>query len=340
MESEPTLCFDGDKAGVRAAHRSIDVALPKLTATRTLKFAFLPTGMDPDDLVRKRGREAMEEVLRASRPLVDVLWERETSTGLFDTPERRAALEARVRGLTRAIADQSLQRWYDEDLRRRLRELTRPPAPAFEGDGRYRPGRGQGRGAFGKGARQPIQASDSLRQSALAKGRLSAWGQRDALLVAVPIIHPSLMDAHGEAFARMEIDDPDLGALRDAALAAFAFDEAREQGGIADAMRRRGLSDPFARLITYCDRQNLFFLSPKAAPEDAAVTWLQMATLHHKARTLHRELKLAESAFADEPTEDNDARLRAIRRELLATEGTEALIDGYGVMSGRAPRTG
>ena len=86
MADEPVLCFDGDKAGQRAANRAVDTALPALAPGRSLRFAFLPDGQDPDDLVRAGGRAAMEEVLAAARPLVDVLWMRESAAQPLDTP--------------------------------------------------------------------------------------------------------------------------------------------------------------------------------------------------------------------------------------------------------------
>lgn len=77
----------------------------------------------------------------------------------------------------------------------------------------------------------------------------------------------------------------------------------------------------------------------KAAPTDAETSWLQMAALHRRARALHRELKMAETALGLDPNEENHNRLRALRLELSAAEGTEALIEGYGVLSGKAQRT-
>ena len=44
----PVLCFDGDAAGARAAARAMELALPMLTPNRSLKFATLPDGDDPD----------------------------------------------------------------------------------------------------------------------------------------------------------------------------------------------------------------------------------------------------------------------------------------------------
>ena len=96
MAAEPMLCFDGDQAGLKAAWRAADLALPAVQAGRTARFALLPEGKDPDDLVRPKGRgRVLEPCLPEARPLADLLWMRETSGGVFDTPERRAELKRR-----------------------------------------------------------------------------------------------------------------------------------------------------------------------------------------------------------------------------------------------------
>src|SRR6266702_4060732 len=100
MADEPTLCFDGDAAGRRAAYRAIDLALPLIKPGKSLKFASLPEGHDPDDLVRAGGREAINEIISAARPLAHALWMRETEAGSLETPERRAAFEARLAEVT------------------------------------------------------------------------------------------------------------------------------------------------------------------------------------------------------------------------------------------------
>ena len=96
MADEPVICLDGDKAGRKAASRAIDIALPQLEPGKSLSFALLPDGQDPDDLARSGGKVAIAEVLAAARPLVDMLWTREVEAGPLDTPERRAAFERRL----------------------------------------------------------------------------------------------------------------------------------------------------------------------------------------------------------------------------------------------------
>src|ERR1700677_4803284 len=123
MADEPVLCFDGDDAGRRAAYRAIDLALPLLKPGKSLKLATLPDGQDPDDLARSGGRDAIEDVLGAARPLAHVLWTRESEAGPFDTPERRAAFEARVAEVTAAIGDEAVRRYYRQDFSARLRQM-------------------------------------------------------------------------------------------------------------------------------------------------------------------------------------------------------------------------
>ena len=107
MASEPILCFDGDGAGRRAAFRAIEMALPLIGDGKSLRFALLPEGQDPDDLIRLSGQEAIAEHIKAARPFSDMLFIRETDGERFDTPEQRAGLERR---LGEAVAKSSTNR--------------------------------------------------------------------------------------------------------------------------------------------------------------------------------------------------------------------------------------
>src|SRR6266704_2910338 len=123
MADEPILCFDGDGAGRRAAYRAVDIALPLVRPGKSLNFATLPDDQDPDDLWRSGGREAIDAVVSAARPLADMLWMRETEAASFTTPERRAALEARIGEITATIGDETVRKYYRRDFGERLRRL-------------------------------------------------------------------------------------------------------------------------------------------------------------------------------------------------------------------------
>src|ERR1700751_171935 len=163
MADEPILCFDGDKAGQKAAWRAADLALPHLKPGKSLRFALLPEGQDPDDLARSGGRAAIQEVCSAARGFDDGIWSREIEGGSYATPERRAALEARIGELSNGIRDEMVRRYYRQDLSDRInlafaaetvrsfggrggRESGRSFAPRTAGGSRFngRAGRGQG----------------------------------------------------------------------------------------------------------------------------------------------------------------------------------------------------
>src|SRR5712664_896561 len=255
MADEPILCFDGDKAGQKAAWRAADLALPHLLPGKSLRFALLPEGQDPDDLARSGGRGAIEEVIGAARGLADVIWSREIEGGTFATPERRAALEARIRELSNGIGDEAVRRYYRQDFSERLQRTFAPEvARGFYARGNnYRGGAGNNfggesgrrfapRGVFTPGAagrfeprggrglpgsqtinRGPYQAaSPQLASSPIMRGQRSAISRREALILQSLINHPWLLHDHLEEVAALELAHPEAQKLRAGIIAAFA----------------------------------------------------------------------------------------------------------------------
>ncbi len=136
--AEPILCFDGDSAGKKAAYRAIDTMLPHLKPGYSAGFAFLPDGLDPDDLVRQQGADAMKDILARAAPLAQVLWEREFASGDWSTPERKAKLQQQVMSLVATIADPAVRGLYASAMRDRLAEAwgtNRRSEPLQRGDG-------------------------------------------------------------------------------------------------------------------------------------------------------------------------------------------------------------
>lgn len=352
MADEPILCFDGDSAGQRAAFRAVDIALPRLRPGKSLRFALLPEGQDPDDLVRSGGRGAIEEVLGGARPLSDMLWARETESAALDTPERRAALESRVQEAVRGISDDQVRKHYAQDFTQRLRTLFAPkgePArgerPRWNGsrEGGFRErGRAPG-GGWQRGGRFPArdaqpQPSARLSTSPIVRGHRSALPPREALILMAVINHPWLLDSHAEEFADLEFLNPDADQLRRAILDTAAGHAAPDAAGLRDAIAARGLSAVLKRVELAITHPSDWPAKADAAPLDVAPWWHHVITLHRKKRTLNRELKDAERALGEEPTDANLARLRDVQGQLSALDGSEAQIDGFGSLSGRPAR--
>lgn len=141
---EPVMALDGDEAGLRAARKAADLALERLTPGRSLQFALLPGGQDPDDLIKSGGAAAMQAALDAALPLIELIWAREVEAGPLDTPERRAALDARIEALIERIADPSVRRHYHYALKDRRFQLFRSSG-GRDGAARRNGGRQTGR---------------------------------------------------------------------------------------------------------------------------------------------------------------------------------------------------
>jgi len=331
MSGEPVLCFDGDQAGLKAAWRGADLALPLIAPGRTLRFALLPEGQDPDDLVRGGDSDAFRAVLAQARPLADLLWMRETAGGVFDTPERRAELEKRLRELCARIRDESVRYHYQQDMRERVQAffgLRRQPA------GQVREGRPGGRPG-GPLAAGRLAVSESLARSALVRSAVRAMPLREAALVVLLVNHPHLAEENFDAVERLDLSHPDLRRLQSAVIDAFAHGKAVERDGLVAALTERGLSEPWQRAVGLVRKARLWPALEDAAFDDARDAFLQALHLHRSAGFLNKELKAAELALANDPTDENYRHLVAIQAQLRDAQATEALIDGFGVQSGR-----
>ncbi len=122
---EPLCCFDGDKAGQRAAQRAADRALPLLKAGCSLRFVTLPDNQDPDEYIKKYGKEAFENFLQTQyRPLFKQLWQTLIQGRSLDTPERKAALNKSILECLDKIQDPVVKNFYRQEFKTSLWEIT------------------------------------------------------------------------------------------------------------------------------------------------------------------------------------------------------------------------
>ncbi|WP_429815981.1 DNA primase [Ensifer sp. B1-9] len=349
MTSQPVLCFDGDGAGIRAANRGVDLALPHLKPGRSVRFAMLPDGKDPDDLVRHEGRAPFDKVLANARSLADMVWQREIQGGSFDTPEKRAELEARLKQVTAVIADESVRRHYGQDMRDRLNAFLQSSGAGrgerrpFERGGRQGGGpRGAG-GARGPNAAGPTAISDRLARSSLVSGQQIAPLLRESVLALTIVNHPQLLFDEYDEISTIEFDHRDLQRCWAAVLnAAAAHGPRLTREGLIEQLEAEG----FGPLIGAIDQQiryaRLWTATTAAAPEDAREGYLQALALHQRSKALHWQRRELERELAH-ATEEGDLEavpqllrtLQEVQLEVTRLENQEAIIEGFGVLSGR-----
>lgn len=204
IHDEPIIALDGDTAGIRAALRVIDLALPLLAAGKGLRFATLPAGLDPDDLIKSQGAGAMQAVIDKAAPMVQLLWQREIEGRVFDSPERKATLDKSLRAHLLRIVDPSIRAHYGEDIKRMRWDLfgqkPRAKTPFVAGKARIAP-------------EQPATPSTKGSLLATASGQVQET-LREAVILATFIIHPSLIHRFESALERLQFTFDDHHLLR------------------------------------------------------------------------------------------------------------------------------
>jgi len=296
----------------------------------------------------------MEEVLAGARPLAAMLWLRETEAGGFDTPERRAALEARIDAVIRAIGDDAVRKYYRQDFQARLQRMFAPAAPASPRRGapngtpwssrwggperrsRFadRPRNGPG-GPGGHGGPY-VAVSPQMAMSPVHRGHLAAVPRREALILQTVFNHPWLLHDHLEDLSQIEFRHGDTQKLKNALIDILAHDASVDGSRLRAEIEQRGLAGLMVRIDRSITTSSVWGVRPDTAPDDVRMTWRQLLALHRQWHSLIKELKDAEHALGQDGSEANYSWLCDVKARLSDIDGTEALIEGFGVSSGRA----
>ncbi len=209
ISNEPIIALDGDTAGLRAAMRAVDLALPLLEAGKSLRFALMPEGKDPDDLLRAEGPGAVQSVLEGAIPMVKLLWQRETEGKVFDSPERKSALDKALWEKIKLIRDKSIRNHYRQEIRDLLfhfyRSQKKFPAKNWNSKRDW--------------DRKNAGPTQGARTSFLAANDNSAAIRlRESVILAVAILTPVLVVQFENQIDEMTCLDSDLNAIRDVLL--------------------------------------------------------------------------------------------------------------------------
>ena len=331
---EPIIALDGDTAGIRAAMRVIDIALPLLEAGQSLRFAIMPEGMDPDDVLRAKGAPEMQKILDAAMPMVQLLWQRETEGKTFDSPERKAALDKALREKIKLIQDPSIRSHYGQAIKDMRWELFSNRS---------------GGGASARGPRakwnpkatpwqREIAPVATNKRSMLAAGTENAEHLREAVILAVLATNPDQIAHFETQIETLPCADPFHRDIRDAILRLImgngaSLDALTEVGidrllslnhiAIVPAVRRPGnaeiaqmcLKEEFAKLAAQRGhaREVEDAVEDMSGLADEGVTW----RLQQSAQALDQAGRGDSDDRAEYEVSDNGARLKKDERNAL-----------------------
>jgi len=257
----PILCFDGDAAGIRAAHRAAEKALGVLKVGQTLQFCFLPSGEDPDSLLKTRHSDYLYDLLRKPQPLVDVLWSIFIQGRLFSTPEQKAVARRDLGQLMKEIIDPDVRHFYREDLNNRLQTLMGTK------------GKDQTR-SYDQWRRYSSSAESTSLMVARASPKKNHLGPK--ILLATLINHPTLIEDTAESLMLLGESSGDYDELCQAILFIAAEVPTLSVRELKDLLSQKGFGPLLAELLTPQIYSFAPFAKETATEEEALAGWKEV----------------------------------------------------------------
>jgi len=221
---EPILCFDGDKAGLRAAFRSVERALPLIRPGQTLRFAILPDGQDPDDLIKAKGRGAMEEVLNRAIPLVDMVWEREVQAEPLNSPEAKAGLKSRIFAALKEIQHDDVRAQYQSALLDRFDAEFGRQKKSFGGN---------------QWNKSPNRKASPALKATMQLGAIEA--AREKRLIGAILEWPELLERVDETLFELQFRSPQAAQMQRTLLSYWRVTKAVEKSALNAHIASEGL---------------------------------------------------------------------------------------------------
>jgi len=292
VHPEPTLCFDGDKAGQRAAFRAIDRALPLLKAGKSFQFALVTGGKDPDDVLREQGAGALRAQLAQTQPFVEVLFARERDLEPLDTPERKAALKARLRTAASAIQDPDLSSAYRDDFFRRL--------DALHGRAPARRAASAGRTSWRRDPRRPEYEDAPMTASGRAGGpalrrQVDSW---PAALAQYALSDPACLDPYLESLETDGFGDPALDELAKEIIRLRLDADILDSSALARHLASGGYGALLGEIDKAASKSKAPFLKSDLQPAIARSQWSNVFEKLSRSAALDRAINSAKSDLA------------------------------------------
>ena len=292
MAKEPVLCLDGDTAGKKAMLRVAEMSIKFLKPGVSLRFCMLPAKMDPDDVIRKQGAGAMQQMIASAMPLSEVLWEDCLLQVPGKTPEHRAELETRVMDYVAMIKDARVQSYYRRFFQERLWELNRGTRYAAKPSGS-----GNGQEKHLRGIRLSGDVSPILRH--------------EYVLIGLVLKYPELLDNPliEEEFSHIEFSSEILDNMRVATLEVRNFAPLLKEGGNdgVQQMVVRGFEKEAGSALRELEQVECL----PGRQSDVPLMWEQSVIAH--------QLAMVEQEYAGkllEMTEEAEVKAQGLRKEI------------------------
>ena len=288
----PVLCFDGDNAGRKAARRVSEMILPLLEPGRSVSFAFMPEGEDPDSLIKSSGVDGFKQILRGAVPLFDFIWSFYTAGKDFKTPEARAGVIKQLENEVAKVANQDVQVHYRSLLRQKVSETffkKRDPK-----DWNNKPRYSDRKGIIPTRPRTMKSNAATLFPKVLLAGVIN---------------HPHIFDAAEEVLCDLDLGDAGMNRLRQEILAVLSDDSDKDAKSLVEHLKNKGFTKEMGDICHESVYVHATFCSPSANKEEIQSKWLEYWNDGKKAG-LEAEMQNEWKRAYQDSSEKDEERLR------------------------------
>jgi len=308
---EPSLCFDGDVAGQRAALRVAERALPLLKPGYSLRFVTLPDGEDPDSLVRSEGSERISELLGQAMPMSEFLWRTRMLARNPDTPEQWAGLRKDIRDLVKQISDGTVKAYYREHLKNCLETAFGKKTQIYKTHNDI-----HGSQIRKNWLSRYTYTSPIPKHRGLGRGEQADPLPRERHLIAALLNHPNLIHEVFEDVGHLKLSSPELDNIRRAIIEKATSGVPLDLEGLKENLLNGGTVNASSRLIGELTGQGIANLEPFARPDaklaQVVKDWTSVF-LRHRLEDLRQDLKQAEDEFGRDMTVEKQARFLVLK---------------------------
>ena len=122
--SNPIVCLDGDESGQKAAFRIAEKLFPLINEKNKIYFSIMPDGIDPDDLIKQKGRDGLLNLLKEKEIIQSFIWNYHLSKIDQSNPYEISNFEKEIKSLSYSIQDETLKKYVLEDFLKKIKKLT------------------------------------------------------------------------------------------------------------------------------------------------------------------------------------------------------------------------
>ena len=302
LSNLPILCYDGDTAGVNAANRIIEIIFPILKPGFSMKFIFLPDGLDPDDLLKKRGKNEMDNLINNATPLIDLFWSHFITSSDFGTPEDRASIESQVNKMMDRIENIEVKKQYKLEIRDRLSAYWK--SKSFESN----------RVFFKSNKKKPsAQLINKFRSD--SEEDLISW--QHSIFISSLIRYPELASEFMNEISLTELLDDRVVALKEHILKFVIENKTKNDQSILLVNHLKGLG--YAGLIEMIEKSANGKIhinsSDEIDTEDIKAKFKNVLEELKKQRLMN-EIEAAKLSYYENATDINEKKIYDLKREL------------------------